>query len=101
MTRLQLPPATGAIVRDNLPKHRREGGSVDSLTLPNGDGTRGLVVVSARDNAVWVRHNRAVIQEHIDPLLGRQQRADVSVKREIRLARALDGLNDFWVSGVN
>lgn len=57
--------------------------------------------MAARDDAVWVGHNRAIVQEHIDPLLGRQQGADVSVKREIRQARALDGLDDVRVSGVN
>src|SRR5688572_4365486 len=58
----QLSPATGAIVRDDLLEHRREGRSVDLLALPNCDGPGGLVVVSAGDEAVGVGHDPAVIQ---------------------------------------
>lgn len=73
--------STGAIVHDNLLEHDREGWRVDLLAPPNGDGTGGLVVVSARHDALWVGYDRAVVQEHIDPVLGRQQRTDVSIER--------------------
>src|SRR5215813_13269893 len=97
----QLPPATGAIVRDNLLEHCREGGGVDLLALPNCDGTGGLVVVSAGDDAVWVGHDPAVVQEDIDPVLSRQQRTDVAFERKVRLARALDGLHQLRIRGMS
>ena len=73
-------------------EHGHEGGCVDLFALPNGDCTGGLIVVSAGDDALWVGDDRAVVQEDIDPGLRRQQRADVTFERKIRLAGALDGL---------
>jgi hypothetical protein len=85
-----VPPATSA-VRDDLLEHRGEGGRVDLLALPNGDGAGGLVLVPGRD-ALWVWHDRAVVEKHIHPVPGCQQSAHISFEREIRLARTRDGL---------
>src|SRR5262245_6853482 len=99
--RLQFPPATGAIVRDNLLEHCREGMGVDLLALPNCDGTGGLVAVSASDDAVWVGHDPAIVQEDIDPVLSRKQRTDVAFERKVRLARALNGLHQLRIRGMS
>ena len=53
------------------------------------------------DDAVWVWHDPAVVQEDIDPVLSRQQRTDVSFERKVRLARALDGLHQLRIRGVS
>lgn len=101
LSRSQLAPATGAVVRDDLLEDGCKGGSVDLLALPNGDGTAGLVILSAGDHALWVRYNPAVVQENINPAFGRQQRADVAIERKIRQARALDGLYHLRIRGMN
>jgi hypothetical protein len=45
--------------------------------------------------------SRAVVQEDIDPGLGRQQRADVTFERKIRLASTLDGLLHLRIRSVD
>src|SRR3954451_11088037 len=46
--RLDLAPATGPVVGDDLPEHRRERGLVDRLTLAKRDRAPGFVVVAGR-----------------------------------------------------
>src|SRR3954447_7320539 len=86
---LQLSPAPSSVVGDDLLEHGLECGGVDLLTLTNGDGASGLVVVTAGDDPLKIGHDRAVVQEDIHPGFRREDRADVSFQREVGLARAL------------
>src|SRR5205823_7967163 len=74
---------------------------VDGLPLADGHRPGGLVVVPAGDDALGIGHDRAVVEEHVDVVLGGQQRADVALQHEVRLPGALDGLLDLRVGGVH
>jgi hypothetical protein len=50
--------------------------------------------VAAGDDAVGIGHDRAVVEEDVDVVLGGQQCTDVAGQDEVRLAGALDGLLD-------
>jgi hypothetical protein len=49
---------------------------------------------------VRVGHDGAVVEEHVDVILGGQEPTDVSVEYEIRLHRPLDRLDDVWIGGA-
>jgi hypothetical protein len=57
--------------------------------------------VAAGDDPLGIGHDRAVVEEHVHVVLRRQQGADVSLQHEVRLSRALDGLLDLGVDGVD
>src|SRR5580692_11618558 len=82
---LELAPAAGPVIRDDLPEHRGEGGRVDGLALADGHRAGGLVAVPAGDDAVRVRDDAAVVEEYVHVVLRRQQGADVAVQHEVRL----------------
>jgi hypothetical protein len=98
---LQLAPAAGAIVGNDLFEHGGEGGGVDGFALADGHGAGGLVAVARSDDPVGIRDDGAVVEEHVDVILCCQQRADVALQDEIRLAGALDGFGYLRVGGVN
>src|SRR6266568_2320189 len=58
---LQLAPATGAVVGDDLPEHGGEGRRVDDLALADGHGAGSLVVVAAGDDPLGVGDDGAVV----------------------------------------
>src|SRR6266498_2287643 len=97
LSALQLAPATGAVVRDDLLDHRGQGAGIDGLALADGHGTGGLVVVPAGDDPLGIRDDGAVVEEHVDVILRRQQRADVPAEHEVRTVGELDGLDDLRV----
>src|SRR5437763_6795986 len=99
--RVDLAPAAGPVVGDDLPEHRHERGLVDRLTLAKRDRARGLVVVAGSDDALRVRDDPTVVEEDVDVVLGREQRADVSVTHEVRLHPSLDRLLDRRIAGVD
>ncbi len=74
---LQLAPAPGAVVGDDLLEHRSQGECVDRFTLADGHRTGGFVVVPAGDDSVRIGDERAVVEKDVDVVLGRQQRADM------------------------
>src|SRR6202034_3014619 len=88
---LALAPAARAVVRDDVPEHGGEGGRVDGFSLVNRHGPGRLVAVASRDDPVRVRDDRAVVEEDVDVIPGRQQRADVALQDEVGQAGALDG----------
>ncbi len=57
--------------------------------------------MASGDDAVWVGHDPAVIQEHVHVIAGREQRTDVASQHEIWLLRPLDGFRDFRVGRVD
>jgi ketosteroid isomerase-like protein len=73
---LQLPPATCAVVGNDLLQHPLERPRLDRLAKVVGDLARGLVVVATGDDLVRVGDNRAVVAK-----------ADVSVIRAPSLLR--------------
>jgi len=98
---LQFPPASGSVVGDDPLEHGRKGANGNPLTPLDGDSTGSLVFMSASNDALWVGHDRAVVQEDIHPVLGRQQRADIAPERKIWLARPLDRLHQLYVCSVS
>lgn len=98
---LDAAPPAGPVVGDDLPDHRRERRSWHILVAPKRDGARRGVAVPSCDDPLGVRHNRSVIDEHVDVILGREQGADVPVQREVRLVRPLDRLDHFIVRRVD
>ena len=97
----QLSPAAGTVVGDDLLEHGGEGGRVDRLAPANGHRAGGLVVVAGGDDRLRIRHDRAVVEEHVDVVLGRQQGTDVALQDEVRLPGSLDGLGDLGIGGVD
>jgi hypothetical protein len=81
---LQLAPAAGPVVGDDLPEHRDESGRVDALSVAYGYSAGGLVVVTARNDPVGVWDNAAVVKEYVDVIFRRQQRADVTASARRR-----------------
>jgi hypothetical protein len=57
--------------------------------------------VTSGDDPVGIRNDGAVIQKHVDVVLGGQKRADVPVQDEVRQLGALDRLGDFRIRGMN
>jgi hypothetical protein len=51
---LELAPAAGSVVRGDVGKQGRQSRFVDRLVLVDRDGSRGLVVVAARDDALRI-----------------------------------------------
>src|SRR5947208_4682360 len=98
---LQLAPASGAVVSDDLLEHRSQGGRVDGLPLADGDRAGGFVLVAARDDSLWIGDDGAVVEKHVDVILRRQQRADVALEDEVWAVGALDGLAYLRVGGVD
>ena len=66
---LELTPAAGPVVRDDLLEHGAEGARVGRLALPDGHRTRGLVVVPARDDPFGIGDDPAVVEENVDVVL--------------------------------
>ena len=58
---------------------------VDGLALTKADRPGRLVVVTGGDDALRVGHDRPVVQEHVDVVLGCEQRTDVAVEDEVGL----------------
>ena len=52
---LQLAPASGPIVGDDVREHRGEGGRVYGLALADRDGAGDLVVLSRSDDSLGIR----------------------------------------------
>src|SRR5262245_4604742 len=98
---LDLAPATGPVVGDDLPEHGRERGRVDGVPLPEGNRAGGFVAVAGCDDPLRVGDDAAVVEEHVDMILRRQQRTDVALQDEVRLSGALDGLVDLRVGRVD
>src|SRR6266700_2625211 len=98
---LQLAPSAGAVVGDDLFEHGGQGGGVERFPLTKGDGSGGLVVVAGGDDAFGVGHDRAVVEEQVDVVLGGEQRADVSLEYEVGLHGALDRLGQLRVGSVD
>src|SRR3712207_1036743 len=73
---LELAPADGAVVGDDLLERGQERRRVDLLALTYSDGTSGGVGVAAGDDALRVRDDRAVVQKDVDMVPGRLQGAD-------------------------
>src|ERR1022692_921803 len=98
---LQLAPATSAVVGNDVPEHNGQSGRVDRLARLDGHCAGGGVVVASGDDPVGIRDDSAVVQEYVDVVLRREQRADVALQDEVRLAGAFDGLGYFHVGGVD
>src|SRR6266536_4331735 len=88
---LQLAPATGAVVGDDVLEHGGEGGRVDRFALSDGHGAGSRVFVAAGDDPLGIGDDAAVVEEHVDVVPGRQQGADVALQDEVRTVGALDG----------
>src|SRR5262249_22308230 len=87
-----LSPATGSVVGGDLEKQGGQGVGGDAVAGAEGDGTAGFVAVPAGDDAVWIGHDRAVVEEQVDMVLGGEQRAHVAVEDEVGPHPALDRL---------
>src|SRR6266446_859898 len=98
---LEPAPAARSVVGDDLLEHGGERGRVDGFALAEGHRAGGLVVVAGRDDPVGIGDEAAVVEEHVDMVLGGEQRADVALQHEIRLAGALDGLCYLGVGAVD
>ena len=76
---LQLPPAAGPVVRDDRPEQREHRRSVDRLVLADRDEPAGLVALAAGDDPLGIGREAAVVEEHRDVVLRREQRDDVAL----------------------
>jgi len=47
---------------------------------------------------VWIGHDATVVDEDVHVILGGEECADIALEDEVRLHRALDRLDDVWVS---
>src|SRR5262249_39762295 len=75
-TLMPTRPASSSCVRpsvvgDDLLEHGVEGGNVDRLVPAYRDGTSGLVVMAAGDDAIRIGHDGAVVQKDVDLILPR------------------------------
>src|SRR5262249_43485666 len=98
---LDLSPATGSVVGGDLDKQGGRGWGGDAAAGAEGDGTGRLVAVPAGDDAVCIGHDRAVVEEQVDVVLGGEQRAHVAVEDEVGPHPALDRLLDAGICGVD
>ena len=57
--------------------------------------------MSRGDDAFWIGDDATVVHEDVHVILGREERADVALEHEVRLDRALDGLLDLGIGGVD
>ena len=60
---LQLAPAAGAIVGNNLLEHGLERGFVELFTLPDAHCPGGFVVVAGGDNTFGIGDNGAIVEK--------------------------------------
>src|ERR1700733_14854803 len=97
---LDATPAARSVVGDDGPEHRQQGGPVDGVAAVDLDGLGRRVAVTLVDDAVRVG-NGGVVDEDVDVIPRRQQRADVALEHKVGLHRALDGLLDLGVRGVH
>ena len=88
---LEFAPAASPVVGDDVLEHGAEGRPIDGLALAEGNGAGGLVVVASGDDPVGIRDDGAVVEEYVDVVLGREERADVALEHEVRLPGPLDG----------
>src|SRR5215468_1645228 len=98
---LELAPAAGPVVRDDLPEHRGQRGRVDALAPADRHRPGGGVVVAAGDDPFGIGDDGAVVEKHVHVIFGGQQRADVAREHEVRLPRPLDGLGDLVIGSVD
>src|SRR5215207_2414690 len=98
---LDLAPAARPVVGNDLPEHFAESTCVDLLVLTDRDGSGGLVVVAAGDDALRIRNDRAVVKEDVHMIFGGEQCADVALQYEIGLDSPLDRFHDLRVDGMN
>src|SRR5437764_6268498 len=85
-------PATAPLIRPLLRDHPH----YVSCQPPRAHGAGALIVspsraVPAGDDPSVVGDDAAVIEERVDMVPGRQQRADVAVQHKVRAVTALDG----------
>src|SRR5439155_11108304 len=95
-----LAPATGAVIGDDGLEESHQGTLVDDIALTNLDRSRGEVVMPLVDDALRVGRD-GIVDEHIDVVLGPEQRTDVAVQREVGLPGPFDGLDDVRVGSVH
>src|SRR5262249_7082294 len=110
---LDLSPATGSVVGGDLEKHGGQGlsggaraaagsgGAGRSVAAWAGEGRVRRGGVPAGDDAVCIGHDRAVVEEQVDVVLGGEQRAHVAVEDEVGPHPALDRLLDVGICGVD
>ena len=98
---LELAPAAGTVVGDDLLDVGREGALVELLALVDGDHPAGLVAVASRHDALRIRDDPAVVQEDRHVVLRREQRHHVALQDEVRLDGPLDRLLDLGVCSVD
>src|SRR4051794_9657181 len=98
---LQLAPTARAVIGDDLLEQRAQRLGIDLLALVVGDRSCRFVVVAGGDDALGVGDDAAVVEEQVDVVFGRQQRADVALEDEVGLHRSLDRLHHLRVGGVN
>src|SRR4051794_33662073 len=61
---LQPAPSAGAVVGDDLLEHPAQRVGVERLAFVDRNGPGRRVVVAAGDDALGIRHDRAVVEEH-------------------------------------
>lgn len=97
---LQPAPATGAIVRrDRLDKLGKRV-SVQCFASAHLYCPRGLIALSLIDDPFRVGRD-GIIDENVDVVPRRQQRADVAFKHEVRAIGALDRFGNIWLGGMD
>jgi hypothetical protein len=80
---LQLSPAAGTIVGNDVFEHGGEGMCVDGFALADGNGAGGRVVAACGDDSLGIGDYGAVILEGFDMVLRRQQGGDVALENEV------------------
>src|SRR5260370_9466542 len=66
---VQLAPAAGAVVADDVLEHDGEGGRVDGFAPPDGHGAGRLVVVTGGDDRVGIRDDGAGVEKYVEVVL--------------------------------
>ena len=60
---LDLAPAAGPVVSNDLPEHLTKSAGIDLFVLAYGNSAGGSVVVTAGDDPLWIRNDRTVVEE--------------------------------------
>lgn len=98
---LDAPPPPGAVVRDDRAQHRQQRLLRDGVAFAERDGPCGHVVMTRRDDALRVGHDRAVLEDQVQVVLRGQQAADRVVEHEVRAHPTLHGLPDLRIRLVH